>query len=104
MRLYGIKISSYRELNQYKNGSKEIIKSTEFPVTKGDGIVLFNRENRVACVVEVTKVERSMIFFIHVKVLNPEDQDIPAEYFVRTGVDGLRFIGYSALCKLLKIN
>lgn len=107
MRLYAKKISSYWEINEYKKGSKKIIISAESPVTSGNGIVLFNRANMVACVMEVTKVERAGNtgpFYIYVRVLNSDDQDIPIEYFGYTGIDGIRFIGYSAFCKRLKIS
>ena len=107
MRLYGKIVSSYWELNEYKKGSKKIIVSAETLITPGEGVVLFNRAKKVACVLKVTKIERacdSQLRYVFVEVLNPEDQDIPVEYFGLAGFIGLHFLGYSAFCKRLKIN
>ena len=109
MRLYGKIVSSYWELNEYKKGSKKIIVSAETLITPGEGVVLFNRAKRVACVLKVTKVQRvcewdRILRYVYVEVLNPEDQDIPVEYFGLAGFVGLHFLGYSAFCKRLKIN
>lgn len=108
MTLFGKKISSYWELNEYKKGSKKIIITSDSSVSVTDGIVLFNRENKVGCVLRVVKVQRagadSVLFYVEVKVLNPEDQDISIEYFGYTGVIGLRFIGFSFDFKKLQLS
>lgn len=108
MTLYGKKVSSYWELNEYKKGSKKIIITPECPVSATDGIVLFNRENKVACVLRVEKVQRPEgrkgLFYVSTILLNPEDQDISVEYFGYTGVVGLRFIGFTSTCKELRLT
>lgn len=108
MTLFGMQVGNNLELNKYKKGSKKTIITSDCSLVTGDGIVLFNRTNKVACVLRVNDVNRSgghrELYTVETIVLNPEDQDISIEYFGYTGVVGLRFIGYAFQFKKLKLT